>query len=358
MNRKLLALVLIFVLTIFGIAVWKTQFESGGKYLTFERSPEGIMGTTCRLCVVMDFREKEVAKKILDKAEFRIRFIESIASSWIDESEVSLFNATPADVPFSFSSDNWAIIQYGAKTFTETNGAFDITCRPLIELWKTAGKNGELPTEAAIVTARQSSSWDLLEFGENETLTKIGAGARVDLGGIAKGYAIDEAVRAMVELGAIGGLVDIGGDLRFFGRSSGQDGRWVIDVKDPFKEGLLTSVEEQGEYAVCTSGNYARYVDIGGKRFSHILNPNTGYPTDQVPSVTVIAADAMTADVWATALSVTGPEGRELLPEGVEALMVYGERDSYEIYQTPDFPKTFGMNQPSGDNTPVSTTGN
>ena len=338
MNRNLRNIVLVAGLLVLGIAIWETQFRMNEKLLTFERTPEGIMGTSCRLSVVTDYRDRDKAKKILDKAEYRIRYIESVASNWIDESEISLFNTEKIETPFEFTHDNWAVLRYGAQAFKETNGAFDITCRPLIELWKAAGRKGVLPTEAEIQTARDESSWDQLEFGENQTLAKKAPGVRVDLGGIAKGYAIDQAVQAMIDLGAKGGLVDIGGDLRCFGKSSRGDGCWTVDIKNPFRDGSLASLDVCNGESVCTSGDYARYVEIEGKHYSHIINPVTGYPTEEVPSVTVIAGEAMVADVWATALSVMGPDGMQFLPDGVEALMIYNDHGSPEVFRSESFP--------------------
>ena len=338
MNRRLYLIALLIGLLLFGYAVWETQFKNADKLVTFERTPEGIMGTSCRLLVVADYRDKDIAKKILDKAEFRIRYIESVASNWIDESEISNFNAAPALSSFEFGEDNWIILQYAYKAYSQTYGVFDITCRPLIELWKEAGKKGELPSDEAIQRARVSSSWKLLEFGDDQTITKKGSGVRVDLGGVAKGYAIDQAAQAMMELGAVGGLVDIGGDIRVFGKSSREDGCWAIEVQDPFKPGTITEIKLCEGQSVCTSGDYARYVEIGGKRYSHIIDPVSGYPTKRVPSVTVMAEEAMVADVWATALSVMGPKGMQSLPEGVETLMIYGDQDFAEVYRTPSFP--------------------
>lgn len=337
MGRFLKFTGVIVAIVLLGIAIWETQVDKPEKWVAFERFPEGIMGTSCHLSVVMDYRSQESAKKILDKAEYRIRYIESLASNWIEESEVSQFNRADGGVTFEFSRTNWEVIHFGAELYKATAGAFDLTCRPLIELWKKAGQSGVMPRESEIDVAKTQSSWALLEFNEGHYITKTSADLRIDLGGIAKGYAIDQAVQAMIELGAIGGLVDIGGDLRVFGKSSRASGEWLIEVKDPFRKGLLRSATYVGDVAVCTSGNYARYVQIEGKRYSHIINPKTGYPTEKVPSVTVVADSAMEADVWATALSVLGPDGFRYLPEGVEALLLYGNNEKSEAFETPGF---------------------
>lgn len=144
----------IVAIVLLSVAIWKTQVEKPEKWVAFERFPEGIMGTSCHLSVVMDYRSQENAKKILDKAEYRIRYIESLASNWIEESEVSQFNRADGGVTFEFSRTNWEVINYGAELYEATAGAFDLTCRPLIELWKQAGESGVMPSESEIEVVR------------------------------------------------------------------------------------------------------------------------------------------------------------------------------------------------------------
>jgi thiamine biosynthesis lipoprotein len=164
---------------------------------------------------------------------------------------------------------------------------------------------------------------------------KRASAARVDLGGIAKGYAIDRAAALLQSAGLSGGVVDVGGDMKCFGQPP--DGSaWEMDIKDPFEEGAM-AVLQLGGGAVCTSGNYARFSVIEGKSYSHIVDPRSGRPAEAIPSVTVVAPDALTADVWATALSVLGEEGLALLPEGVDALMIVGPQNAYQLLCTAGF---------------------
>ncbi|MCK4602007.1 MAG: FAD:protein FMN transferase, partial [Phycisphaerae bacterium] len=158
--------------------------------------------------------------------------------------------------------------------------------------------------------------------------------ASLDLGGVAKGYGIDRAVEAMIQAGCRGGLIDVGGDIRCFGRSA-----WTVAVRDPFGRTEPVAVLRLRGGAVCTSGNYERYYEIAGRRYSHIIDPRTGRPVDFAPSVTVVAPAAMTADAWATALSVLGVDGLALLGEdsGIEAMIVVGTPDSFEVYGTKGF---------------------
>ena len=299
------------------------------------------MGTSCRLLVMLDYRESQRAEKILDKAEFQLRYIESLASHWIEASELSRFNqATPG--AFEFSKVNWEILQASKEAFEQTEGAFDVTCRPLIELWKRASEQGVLPDADAIAQARAQSSWNLIELDASErTAVRHAESAAVDVDGIAKGYAIDAALQAMVAQDVEGALVDVGGDVRVYGHSARTSGGWRFQIKNPRSDGMLGEFVMAGEGAVCTSGDYARYREIEGKRYSHIVDPVSGYPTEQVPTVTVVAPNALQADVWATALSVLGRRGVELLPAGVEAHLLMREAggDDITVVHTPGFPE-------------------
>ncbi|HBO43241.1 MAG TPA: hypothetical protein DD670_04760, partial [Planctomycetaceae bacterium] len=163
--------------------------------------------------------------------------------------------------------------------------------------------------------------------------TKHAATAQVDLGGIAKGYAIDRALAAVRAAGTEGGLIDVGGDVAVFGKPP-KGSFWPVDVRNPFGPGVLTRLHIV-EGAVCTSGDYARFQTIEGRRYSHIIDPRTGRPAWSVPSVTVIAPSAVTADIWATALSVLGPEGLERLPGDVEAILIEGSESDNKIHCTP-----------------------
>jgi thiamine biosynthesis lipoprotein len=337
MKKASLVVVVLAALGVLAFAIWKTQFEHAERLVAFQRAPEGIMGTSCQLSVVMDYRMGKEAESMLDSAEARIRYIESLASNWIGESEVSRFNAMESG-SFEFGFNNVAILKAAESAYEASGGVFDITCRPLISLWKNAGSSGVLPGKSEIQKARAQSSWKDLSWTGDGALSKSQSSTQVDLGGIAKGYAIDLAVETMQALGAKGGMVDIGGDIRFFGTHPNGSASWSVSIVNPEGEKPLSHLHLPGDFAVCTSGNYARYVTIDGVRYSHILNPQTGMPTTEVPSVTVVAATAMEADIWATALSVLGRNGFEKLPDGVEALIdVKQDGQSPEIEMTTGF---------------------
>ncbi len=292
------------------------------------------MGTTCTLAAVVEQSKQASAEEALREAEGALRSVEAKMSVWLADSEISRLNAAAAGHEVPLSPDSLDVLRAAEQAAVETGGAFDVTCRPLIALWREAGRRNRLPTETEQNAARAASHWKLIE------LTEVGArkhapGASVDLGGIAKGYAIDRAIEVLEEAGVAGAMVDVGGDVACFGQqASGRD--WSVDVKNPFGPGVLAQLRLPAG-AVATSGNYARYEEIAGKRYSHIIDPRTGRPAEAAESVTVAAPTAMVADVWATALSVLGREGFAHLPGNVEAMMVVGSAEDYQILATAGF---------------------
>lgn len=307
--------------------------------VTYVHRPIRIMGTQTMLKVVVPRGETQRANAAARQAEAALRNVEAKMSTWLDGTEVWQLNAAPADKVVKLSAATLDLLKLSRKLAAQTDGAFDVTCRPIIQLWKQAGGRKRLPTPAELTAARGRSGWDKIELLEAGA-RKNTDGAGVDLGGVAKGCGIDRAVEAMIAAGAAGGIVDVGGDVRCFGRRAG-GGDWTVGVRDPFRTGRMFAYVAVAHGAVCTSGNYFRFVEIGGKRHSHIIDPRTGRSARAAPSVTVFAGEAVLADAWATALSVLGPEGLERLPQagGLEAMIVTGEPDDYAVHMTAGFRK-------------------
>ncbi len=220
-----------------------------------------------------------------------------------------------------------------------------MTAKPLFELWRQAGKEGRAPTAEQLAKARAASTWEQLALQAAGAIKSTDT-ACVDLGGLAKGYAADQAAEAMKRMGFRGGIAQAGGDTRCFGtRPDGTT--WRIAIRDPFHPNGASkkplAILRIASGGVCTSGNYFRFVEIQGRRFSHIIDPRPGpkmgMPADAVPSVTVVAPKAITADIWATALSVLGADGFRRIPvkSDIEAMVVEGTAEHYHIYMTDGF---------------------
>ena len=319
------------LLALVAVGLWKTGDDPGRGRLILNRRPKAVMGTTCSLAVVTQTRGRAGAEAALDGAEAAMRRIEAHMSSWLEDSEISALARAPVGRAQKLSGETLEVLRAARLAHRETGGAFDITCNPLVRLWRDAAGSNSLPTDAELAQARADSRWELLELSE-DGVTRLGPKVRVDLGGIAKGHAIDRAIDILKDAGLQGGLVDIGGDLACFGQPP--KGRfWFVDIQNPFDSSVLARLRLAAG-AVCTSGDYARPIIVAGHRYSHIIDPAAGRPADSLPSVTVLAPNARTADIWATALSVLGPKGFRRLPLDVEAMIVVGDEGDYSILAT------------------------
>ena len=327
-----------------GVSLWLT---SSDKLETFLYQPIGIMGTETSLTAVVEAGREARARDALQAAEAALRDVEAHMSSWLERSEVSLLNEAPAGRSVPLSSETMDLLRRSSGLARQTQGCFDVTCRPIVELWKRSGRENRLPTDAEIALARGDTGWRHIELLDGGARKRID-GAGVDLGGVAKGYAIDKAAEAMRAAGAVGGVVDVGGDVRCFGRRA-DGGTWKIGIRNPFKTDEIFARLAMNEGAVCTSGNYFRSVTIAGRRYSHIVDPRTGRPVDAAASVTVVAANTTDADAWATGLSVLGSEGLKLLGAqgGIEAMIIVGGPGDYQLHVTDGFKKLLADELPA-----------
>lgn len=287
--------------------------EKPGKPGRFETAFEA-MGTSARLEVKA--ADADAARRMFAGAVERIVRVERLMSTYRPDSEVSALNRLGAERPVALSEDTMRVVKAALEMSRLSGGAFDVTYAPLRTLWRAAQREGRLPREEQVQQARRAVGCDKLLL-DGKTARFAAPGMEVDLGGIAKGYAVDAAVEALRAAGAQAGLVDLGGDLRFFG-APGPGARWLVEVRKP--PGVEADwVLAVPACAVTTSGDYERWFSVEGRHYSHIVDPRTGWPVAGVPSVTVVAPDATTADGLATAVSVLGArEGIRLvdsLPE-------------------------------------------
>ena len=337
--------VLATIVVLVSVGMWQVH-GSDPMLLSFQRPVRSgqIMGTTCELRAVVPANDKDTADGALKDAEASLQQVENLLSAWKINSEINRINEAEANLVVMLSPRTAEILALSKELAEQTGRAFDVTHAPVFNLWRQAGQDKRLPALAALDKARQASGWNQFVL-HPDAIMKLDAEAKVDLGGVAKGYGIDLAVEAMQGTGVSGGLVNVGGDIRCFGKNT--DGRkWRISIQNPFDKGggKPLGILQIDKGAVCTSGNYERFVIIDGKRYSHIIDPRTGWPVDSAPSVTVVAPTAAAADAWATALSVLagGPDGSAALDmitkdSGIEAMIVIGTKDKPAIHTTPGF---------------------
>ncbi len=253
--------------------------------------------------------------------------LESVMTDYREDSEAMEFCRSWGRGPVPVSGDFFAVLRRSREIAEASDGAFDVTIGPVVRLWREAGKRGEVPGNAEIERALELCGWrNLVLDPVGRTAELKQEGMLLDFGGIGKGFAADEALAVLRERGLSHVLVELGGDIALGDPPPDrEDEAWLISV-NPGWESDGAPPLQLTNCAVATSGDAYRFAEADGQRFSHIIDPRTGMGVTHHASVTVIAADAATADALASALSVLGLEhGFKLLGRfpGTSALMEF-----------------------------------
>lgn len=290
-----------------------------------------LMDTSVDITVYGIGKDKEKYNAAIDKAFGEIERIENLMSSYIDGSDISnINNAKGAKSPIS--SETLDILKTSKFISDITNDAFDITLGRLIDLWGFTSEEPRVPSDDEIKEVLNhvgSENVKLMKTQLKKGDTSLpyyaylrNTETKIDLGGIAKGYAIKMAAKVLKDEGVKNGIIDAGGDMVIIGDKKGKPYR--IGIKSPDGDGLIGIINAR-DISIVTSGDYERFFIKDGVKYHHILDPKTGYPARECRSVTVIANDATIADALSTALFVMGPtEAIELcnILEGVEAIII------------------------------------
>jgi thiamine biosynthesis lipoprotein len=264
-----------------------------------------LMGVEVRLAV---YAPDEPAARNACKAAFeRVAELEDIMSDYQNDSELMRLCARAGQGPQAVSPELFEVLQYAQTVSRASDGAFDVTVGPYVRLWRQARKTGALPPASALAAARPRVGWKLLHLdGEHRTADLTVPGMQLDLGGIAKGYAGDQAIGVLRQHGIASALFEAGGDIVVSDPPPGSDG-WTIEL-----EGLPRTVH-LANAAVSTSGDEFQHVVIGGVRYSHVIDPRTGMALTQPYATTVIAPRGITSDSVSTAAGVLGPGAGDAL---------------------------------------------
>jgi thiamine biosynthesis lipoprotein len=277
------------------------------------------------------------------QVDLRLAAINLEMSTYLPDSEISRFNRYTDDDWFAVSAETAMVVAAGLEVSRDTQGAFDVTVGPLVNLWGFGpeGRVGEMPTDEAIAECQARVGHARLEVRQMPpALRKRRADVYVDLSAIAKGFAVDEVAKLLDRHAVRSYLVEIGGEVRTRGRKP-DGGGWRIGIERPVA-GVrqLDCVVELDDCALATSGDYRNFFERDGRRYSHEIDPRTGRPVDHdLISVSVLADDCLTADAWATALLVLGPDAalttaRQL---GLEVLCMVRSGDGWTEQATPGF---------------------
>jgi FAD:protein FMN transferase len=303
-------------------------------YVTFVREPgapagtalEGsTMGTTYRV-VVSTFLPSRAATELQQSIERRLAELEGRLSTYDARSELSRFNQHRSTDPFPASDDLLEVVRVALDVARASEGAFDVTIAPLVELWGfgPSGPVAEPPPDAAVARELERTGYEQLTI-DGGALRKRHPELTVDLSGVAKGYAVDGIAALLDARGLPGYLVEIGGEVRVQGQSA-RGSPYRVGIEDPLAEGrgvrLAVNLESG---ALATSGNYRNFFERGGVRYGHTLDPVTGRPAvSPLLSASVWHPRCATADAWATALLVAGPDRARKLAEahGLEVVLL------------------------------------
>ena len=284
------------------------------------------------------------AQELKVKVESILDEVNQQMSTYLSDSELSLFNSSESIDWFSVSEDTAKVISRGIDIYNLSSGAFDITIGPLVNLWGFGplGRRDDLPTDREIAAKMTTIGSDHLKVRLSPpALKKSLSNLYVDLSAIAKGFAVDRLSVMLNSLGTTAFLVDIGGEMRAKGTKSGSNSVWRIGIESPVATSQqIQKVVELDNTAIATSGDYRNYFEVDKVRYSHEIDPRTGRPiSHRLASVTVVDTSCMDADGWATALLILGTvEGYALANQkNLAALFVIKTEDGFEEKMTVGF---------------------
>ena len=298
------------------------------------------MGSTFEITLYAP--DDATARRGFDSAFDRIEQLNATFSDYQSDSEASrLSRSAPMESPVAVSPDMWKVLQWSQKLSEQSDGAFDVTVGPITKLWRRARRQNRMPSQERLLSALQSVGRTKVHLDEGaETARLTAADMRLDFGGVAKGYAADEALRSLQAVGITRALINGGGDMVLGAPPPDRSG-WRVGVAPLEADEPPSQVLELADCAVATSGDAWQFVEIDGIRYSHIVDPRTGLGVTQHSSVTVIARDGMTADGLASAVSVLGPaKGVQLVDRtcGAACLVVWAENGKTATQHSRRFP--------------------
>ncbi|MDH5629692.1 MAG: FAD:protein FMN transferase [Gammaproteobacteria bacterium] len=294
------------------------------------------MGTTYHVTLETNPQYAEGLQKAIDE---RLVQINQLMSTYLDDSELSVFNQTQSTACLPLSYDTLFVVGSALEVSVVTNGKFDVTLAPLIEMWGFDKKetDNQIPTQAEIDKNLKNIGYRKIDIGDlnDHCITKAIPQISINLSAIAKGYAVDQIALILQQNQIKNYMVEIGGEVANKGvNSKGED--WKIAIESPLPNQTIQRVITPKGMGIATSGDYRNYFEKNGKRYSHTLDPTTGYPIDHnLASITVLHPETMFADAYATAMMVMGPEESLKLADELQLpifMLLKTEKGFEEVY--------------------------
>lgn len=282
-----------------------------------------LMGSRFDITIVA--KNEEIANGYINDAIDEITRIEKLISSWDPNSKTSKINKNAGIKPTEVNEELFSLIERAIQVSKITNGAFDITYASIDKIWRFDGSMKEMPSKESIAKSVAKVGYkNIVLDKENRTVFLKLKGMKIGFGALGKGYAADKVKAMMIEKGVKAGIINASGDLTTWGKQP-DNKDWMVGITNPLNKDKVFSWFPVIDAAVATSGNYEKYVEFNGKRYTHIIDPRTGYPASGLVSVTVFSSSGELCDALATSIFITGTEiGLDMINQlnGVECVIV------------------------------------
>lgn len=262
----------------------------------------------CRFEITVVAKDSVTANSHIDIAVAEITRIEKLISSWDVASQTSEINKNAGIQPVQVDIELYQLIERAIGISKLTDGAFDVTYASMDKIWQFDGSMTEMPSEETIKESVSKVGYqNILLDKKNNTVFLTKPGMKIGFGAIGKGYAADKAKALLMKKGVVSGIINASGDMNTWGiQPNGEP--WKVAITNPLNKNKAFGLLPISEGAVVTSGNYEKFVTFNNKKYSHIMDPRTGYPSSGIASVTVFAPKAELADALATSVFVMGKE--------------------------------------------------
>jgi len=320
----------IFATFLFGFMTVLSVYGQDKKYITVKRTLK-LMGSSFEITVVA--QNEEIGYINIEEAAAEIKRVEKMISSWDSESETSLINKYAGIKPVKVSFELFKLIERAVQISEITYGAFDISFASLDRIWRFDGSMQYPPTPIEIKKSVSKVGYRkiVLNSAENTIFLKE-KNMKIGFGAIGKGYAADKTKELLISKQVPAGMINASGDITTWGtKATGE--KWLIGVDNPKGKGNFFSWLPLVESSVAIAGNHDMYVTFNGKKYSHIIDPKTGYPSLGISKVTVLAKSAELCDAMATAVYILGKDkGLALINQlgGTEAIIVDSHNKVYK----------------------------
>jgi thiamine biosynthesis lipoprotein len=273
-------------------------------------------------------------EKALDMAVAEVRRVENLISDWKPETEISEVNRNAGKQPVKVSREVFDLVSRSLKISELTEGAFDVSYASMDRIWKFDGSMTAMPTPEAIQKSVEKVGYhNIIMDAKNKSIFLKNEGMKIGLGGIGQGYIADKIKELLISNGFHSGIVNVSGDVSAWGTMP--DGNpWTVGIVNPMNKNKIFATFPLMDSSVETSGSYEKYVVFDGKRYSHIIDPRTGYPATGIVSVSVFSKQTEISDALATSIFVMGKDvGLHLINQlkGIECIII---DDQGKIYSS------------------------